>query len=122
MHNDPLVDCDTCEIICFGTDYGNLTISGKRMSGTVESEDCETGEFDTVRVNLTRSSSTSSIQTFGERKSLKDHRYFAPNDTDYFRVTAWDGINRETVSEVRALTVNKFGVTGSPCLFPDGRI
>jgi hypothetical protein len=76
IDGDPLVDCYTCEIICFGTDYGDLTIQGNRMSGTVESEDCETGEFDSVKVNLTRSSSTSSIQTLEERKQLKRSSIF----------------------------------------------
>jgi hypothetical protein len=76
IDGDPLVDCDTCEIICFGTDYGDLTIQGNRMSGNVESEDCLTGEFDTVKVTLTRSSSTSSVQFFGEKKKLKRSSIF----------------------------------------------
>jgi hypothetical protein len=76
IDGDPLVDCDTCEIICFGTDHGDLTIQGNRMSGTVESEDCITGEFDSVKVNLTRSSLTSSIQPLEERKQLKRSSIF----------------------------------------------
>jgi hypothetical protein len=76
IDGDPLVDCDTCEIICFGTDYGDLTIQGNRMSGTVESEDCITGEFDSVKVNLTRSSLTSSIQTSKGGEKLKRSSIF----------------------------------------------
>jgi len=52
--NDPLVDCETCEFICAGTDQGSLTINGSRMYGTAKSEDCEVGTFDDVWVNLTR--------------------------------------------------------------------
>jgi len=63
-YEDPLVDCDTCEIICYGTDQGSLTVDGNRMHGTVKSEDCEIGEFDSVTLNLTRSSvGLSSVET-----------------------------------------------------------
>jgi len=52
--NDPWVDCETCELICFGTDYGDAIVDGNKMHGTIETEDCESGEFYKITINLTR--------------------------------------------------------------------
>jgi len=66
--NDPLVDCDTCEFICYGTDQGSLTINNNKMYGNAQVEDCEDGGYFNVTIDLTRSSSTSSLETLEKRK------------------------------------------------------
>jgi hypothetical protein len=75
---DPLVDCDTCEFICYGTDHASLTIDGDRMYGIVQSEDCETGMFDDVEVNLTRSDSVYSINNLQEKRGIGKSSLFFP--------------------------------------------
>jgi hypothetical protein len=79
INDDPLVDCDTCEVICYGTDQGNLTVDGNRMHGTVESEDCEIGEFDSVTLSLTRSNAgLSSVETLERRMNIKKSSILRP--------------------------------------------
>jgi hypothetical protein len=51
---DPWVDCETCEFICYGTDQGTLTVDGDRMYGNVQAEDCEDGGYYNVTIDLTR--------------------------------------------------------------------
>jgi len=52
----PWVDCDTCQIICYGRDYATLTIDGNTMSGTGQTEDCEDGGYYDVQFAFTRTS------------------------------------------------------------------
>jgi hypothetical protein len=78
LPQDPLVDCETCELICYGTDYASLTIDGSRMYGIVESEDCELGTFDDVEVDLTRSSSISSIKKLEKKKGIGRSSLLSP--------------------------------------------
>jgi hypothetical protein len=79
ISNDPW-DCDTCQLICYGTDTGALATAAGQMQGNVETEDCETGGSDPVSVNLTRSgfsaaSSPSTVQrTTTVNKSSLLHR------------------------------------------------
>jgi len=76
--NDPLVDCETCEFICAGTDQGSLTIDGSRMYGTAKSEDCEVGTFDDVWVNVTRSSGVSSVNKLEKKKGIGKSSLLSP--------------------------------------------
>lgn len=55
---DPLVNCYTCELICYGRDEGNLTIDGSKMTGKIKAEDCEENVFFDVPISFNRSSAT----------------------------------------------------------------
>lgn len=66
---DPLVDYDTCKLICYGTDQGNLTVEGDKMYGTIKAEDCEDGGFDNVYLDLEFLNSAASLEILEERKA-----------------------------------------------------
>ena len=79
IHDDPTVDCDTCEVICYGTDQGSLTVDGNKMHGIVESEDCEIEEYNSLTLNLTRSSvGLSSVEPLERRKNIKKSSILRP--------------------------------------------
>jgi hypothetical protein len=68
---DPLVDCDTCDLICYGTDLVTLTVNGDTMFGYAEAEDCEFGAFFEIEIDLMRSSSSSSPKILEWEKNLR---------------------------------------------------
>jgi hypothetical protein len=69
---DPTVDCETCQFICFGRDYGSLTVNNEKMTGTAQTEDCEMQEYYPVTIDLTRQNAgTISRQSIGKGKTNK---------------------------------------------------
>jgi len=63
IHSDPFVDCKTCQVSCYGTDQGIMTVNGDSMSGIITTEDCEDHTFIDIPMNLSRSSSISQNKT-----------------------------------------------------------
>lgn len=72
----PTVDCEECEVICYGTDFGTLTVVGNKMSGNGKGEDCETGEYDDFTLNLTLLNSTSSLNILEQNGDFKKSSIF----------------------------------------------
>ena len=59
--NNPMVDCNTCEVICYSTDEVSLTVTTDRMHGTAQLVDCEDNTIFSVTLDLTRSDSNSAF-------------------------------------------------------------
>jgi len=71
-------DCDSCKVICYGTDYGTLTVDGGSMYGSCKGQDCESGGYDDFTLNLTLSSSTLSIKPLEMRNDIKKSSILSP--------------------------------------------
>jgi hypothetical protein len=53
-HQDPWVDCETCEIICYSPSYATLTVDENTMNGTGQTQDCMEGIWYDVQFSFTK--------------------------------------------------------------------
>jgi hypothetical protein len=54
LSNNPWVSCDDCDVLCYGTDRGRLTIRGDRMRGTISVDNCTLDRRIEVTIELTK--------------------------------------------------------------------